>query len=199
MVLGSAQVQLPEDIRAAFRMAGLSHALAASGLHLSVLLGSGLMLARRWPPGLRLPLAATALLLFLCLAGSLPGPCSSVVHPCGGLALDAAAAVAPFRCHAVVRAGCESACCPAAGAAHAAGHALGAVGSRGAYGCAAPDAVACSSVGGPGDHHGQLDQPLAWGSTAHRTSPGVGGCPAGAGLAALVACWGQGPVAAAGR
>ena len=55
---------LPEDIRAAFRMAGLSHALAASGFHLSVLLGSVLMLARRWPPGLRLPLAATALLLF---------------------------------------------------------------------------------------------------------------------------------------
>ena len=59
LVLGSAQVQLPEDIRAAFRMAGLSHALAASGFHLSVLLGSVLMLARRWPPGLRLPLAAT--------------------------------------------------------------------------------------------------------------------------------------------
>ena len=29
LVLGSAQVQLPEDIREAFRMAGLSHALAA--------------------------------------------------------------------------------------------------------------------------------------------------------------------------
>ena len=30
LVLGSAQVQLPEEIREAFRMAGLSHALAAS-------------------------------------------------------------------------------------------------------------------------------------------------------------------------
>ncbi len=38
LVLGSAQVQLPEDIRQAFRIAGLSHALAASGFHLSVLL-----------------------------------------------------------------------------------------------------------------------------------------------------------------
>ena len=28
---------------------------------------------------------------------------------------------------------------------------------------------------------------MAWGSTAHRTSPDVGGCPAGNGLAALVA------------
>ena len=60
-----------------------------------------------------------------------------------------------------------------------------------------PAAVAHSSVGGPGDHHGQLDQPLAWRTTAHRTSPGVGGCPAGAGLAARLL--GAGPVAAAGR
>ncbi|WP_392346261.1 ComEC/Rec2 family competence protein [Parasynechococcus sp.] len=51
LVLGGAQVQLSEDIREAFRMAGLSHALAASGFHLSVLLGSVLMLARRLPPG----------------------------------------------------------------------------------------------------------------------------------------------------
>ena len=35
LVLRSAQVQLPEDIREAFRMAGLSHALAESGFHLS--------------------------------------------------------------------------------------------------------------------------------------------------------------------
>ena len=70
LVLCSAQVQLPEDIREAFRIAGLSHALAASGFHLSVLLGSVLMLARRWPSGLRLPLAAMALLLFVCLAGA---------------------------------------------------------------------------------------------------------------------------------
>ena len=79
LVLGSAQVQLPEDIRAAFRMAGLSHALAASGFHLSVLLGSVLMLARRWPPGLRLPLAAMALLLFVCLAGAQPSVVRAVV------------------------------------------------------------------------------------------------------------------------
>ena len=38
LVLGSTQVQLLEDIREAFCMAGLSHALAASGFHLSVLL-----------------------------------------------------------------------------------------------------------------------------------------------------------------
>ena len=72
LVLGSAQVQLPEEIREAFCMAGLSHALAAFGFDLFVLLGSVLMQARRWPSGLRLPLAATALLLFLCLAGAQP-------------------------------------------------------------------------------------------------------------------------------
>ena len=44
-MLGSAQVQLPEDIREAFRIAGFSYALAASGFHLSVLLGSVLL----WP------------------------------------------------------------------------------------------------------------------------------------------------------
>jgi competence protein ComEC len=78
-VLGSAQVQLPDDVREAFRMAGLSHALAASGFHLSVLLGSVLMLARRWPSGLRLPLAAMALLLFVCLAGAQPSVVRAVL------------------------------------------------------------------------------------------------------------------------
>ena len=53
-------------------MSGLSHALAASGFHLSVLLGSVLMLSRSWPRGLRLLLAAMVLLLFVCLAGSQP-------------------------------------------------------------------------------------------------------------------------------
>lgn len=79
LVLGSAQVQLPEDLRQAFRVAGLSHALAASGFHLSVLLGSVLMLSRRWPPALRLPLAAMALLLFVCLAGAQPSVVRAVL------------------------------------------------------------------------------------------------------------------------
>jgi competence protein ComEC len=79
LVLGSAQVQLPDDVREAFSMAGLSHALAASGFHLSVLLGSVLMLARRWPPGLRLLLAAMALLLFVCLAGAQPSVVRAVL------------------------------------------------------------------------------------------------------------------------
>ena len=72
LVLGSAQVQLPEDIREACRMAGLSHALAASGFHLSVLLCtvltlSGMLLLRPvWALsiGFQLSAAATAGLIF---------------------------------------------------------------------------------------------------------------------------------------
>ena len=79
LVLGSAQVQLPDDLRQAFRVAGLSHALAASGFHLSVLLGSVLMVVRRWPPCLRLPLAGMALLLFICLAGVQPSVLRAVL------------------------------------------------------------------------------------------------------------------------
>ena len=79
LVLGSAQVPLPEDLRQAFRVAGLSHALAASGFHLSALLGSVLTLARRWPPSLRLPLAAMALLLFVGLAGAQPSVMRAVL------------------------------------------------------------------------------------------------------------------------
>ena len=79
LVLGSAQVPLPEDVRQAFRVAGLSHALAASGFHLSVLLGSVLMLARHWPPCLRLPMAGMALLLFVCLAGAQPSVVRAVL------------------------------------------------------------------------------------------------------------------------
>lgn len=70
LVLGSAQVQLPEDLRQAFRVAGLSHALAASGFHLSVLLGAALAVGRFCGRSLRLALAALALLIFLICAGA---------------------------------------------------------------------------------------------------------------------------------
>ena len=70
LVMGGSQVALPEELRQAFRVAGLSHALAASGFHLSVLLGSVLLLARRWPRGWRLLAAGGAMALFLALAGA---------------------------------------------------------------------------------------------------------------------------------
>ena len=85
LVLGSAVVPLPAQLSAEFRAAGLSHALAASGFHLTVLLGAVLALARPLGARLRLPLAAAAIVLFLLLAG----PQASVVRACvsGALAL----------------------------------------------------------------------------------------------------------------
>jgi competence protein ComEC len=79
LVLGSAVVPLPLDVREAFRAAGLSHALAASGFHLSVLLGAVLAVGRRLPRPLRCALAAGAMLLFLFLAGPQPSVVRAVL------------------------------------------------------------------------------------------------------------------------
>ena len=76
LVLGSAVVPLPLELREAFRAAGLSHALAASGFHLTVLLGVVTALGRPLPRPLRLVLSAGAILAFLLLAG----PQGSVVR-----------------------------------------------------------------------------------------------------------------------
>ena len=85
LVLGSAQVQLPAELRQIFRVAGLSHALAASGFHLSVLMGAALALSRRWMPVFRLSLAFVAMLLFLSLAGGQPSVVRAVLM--GAMAL----------------------------------------------------------------------------------------------------------------
>ena len=70
LVLGQAMVPLPASLRGAFRAAGLSHALAASGFHLSVLLGAVLLLTRRAPALIRWPAAFGAMGLFGLLAGA---------------------------------------------------------------------------------------------------------------------------------
>ncbi|MFN9661182.1 MAG: ComEC/Rec2 family competence protein [Cyanobacteriota bacterium] len=87
LVLGSAVVPLPQALREAFRVSGLSHALAASGFHLTVLLGAVLVLARPFGRGGRLLLAAGAILLFLLLAGPQPSVVRAVLM--GTLALGA--------------------------------------------------------------------------------------------------------------
>lgn len=71
LVVGSAAAPLPAEIRGAFRAAGLSHALAASGFQLSVLLGALLPLSRRLalPQPLQLGLGGGMILLFVLLAG----------------------------------------------------------------------------------------------------------------------------------
>jgi competence protein ComEC len=85
LVLGSAVVPLPETLSADFRAAGLSHALAASGFHLTVLLGAVLALARPFGRSVRLPMAAGAIALFLLLAGPQASVVRAVVS--GSLAL----------------------------------------------------------------------------------------------------------------
>lgn len=72
LVVGSAVVPLPLAVREAFRAAGLSHALAASGFHLTVLLGAVMALGRFGPRPLRWALALGAMGLFLLLAGPQP-------------------------------------------------------------------------------------------------------------------------------
>jgi competence protein ComEC len=79
LVLGGAVVPLPEVVRETFRVAGLSHALAASGFHLSVLLGAVMVLGRSLGGALRLALAAAAMTLFLLLAGPQPSVVRAVL------------------------------------------------------------------------------------------------------------------------
>jgi competence protein ComEC len=79
LVLGSAVVPVPLEVRDAFRVSGLSHALAASGFHLTVLLGAVMGLARSGPRPLRWGLALGAMVLFLLLAGPQPSVVRAVV------------------------------------------------------------------------------------------------------------------------
>ena len=79
LVLGSAVSPVPAAVREAFRAAGLSHALAASGFHLTVLLGAVMLLGRKAPPLLRWALAFGALGLFLLLAGAQPSVVRAVL------------------------------------------------------------------------------------------------------------------------
>ena len=84
LVLGSAVVPLPLAVRQAFRASGLSHALAASGFHLTVLLGAVMPIGRLAPQPLRWALALGAMGVFLLLAGPQPSVVRAVLM--GGLA-----------------------------------------------------------------------------------------------------------------
>ena len=79
LVLGSAQVELSSDLREVFRVAGLSHALAASGFHLSLLLGTTLAITRRVSRPLRLVAGVGAMAVFLVLAGVQPSVTRAVL------------------------------------------------------------------------------------------------------------------------
>jgi competence protein ComEC len=90
LVLGSAVSPLPAEVREAFRAAGLSHALAASGFHLSVLLGAVLLVAKPLPAPLRWALALGAMACFLLLAGAQPSVVRAVLMGALAFALQEA-------------------------------------------------------------------------------------------------------------
>ncbi|MEB3886155.1 ComEC/Rec2 family competence protein [Lyngbya sp. CCY1209] len=72
MVLGRRAVDLPPDIGDRFVEVGLAHTLAASGFHVSLLLGVILALTVGLAPGLRLGIGAIALLFYVGLTGGSP-------------------------------------------------------------------------------------------------------------------------------
>ncbi len=72
MVLGRNAVDLPFEIRDAFNQAGLAHTIAASGFHVSLLLGAVLAFAKTWPAKPRLAIGISALLLYIGLTGVQP-------------------------------------------------------------------------------------------------------------------------------
>ena len=72
IVLGRRAVDLPEDIRNLFISAGLAHILAASGFHVSLLLGVILKLTNSLSARSKLIIGITILLIYLSLTGFSP-------------------------------------------------------------------------------------------------------------------------------
>ncbi|MBX9670926.1 MAG: ComEC family competence protein [Candidatus Obscuribacterales bacterium] len=74
MVLGDRVVHLSRDLKEKFRVVGLSHLLAASGLNLSIVVAASYFIARmaRLPAILRIGIAAISTISFVCLAGPSP-------------------------------------------------------------------------------------------------------------------------------
>ncbi|BAQ61722.1 ComEC/Rec2-related protein [Geminocystis sp. NIES-3708] len=72
MVIGSRAVDLDLDLQNAFRTAGLAHVLAASGFHISLLLGCILYLTRCYSPRVQLIVGLSSLLTYATLTGFFP-------------------------------------------------------------------------------------------------------------------------------
>ncbi len=69
MVLGSRVVDIPFELKDAFASVGMSHALAASGFQVSLILGTILAITRRLPKVIQASCGAVGLIVFLGLAG----------------------------------------------------------------------------------------------------------------------------------
>lgn len=72
MVLGKNAVDVPYDLRDQFTLAGLAHALAASGFQVSLLAGIVVALTKRLPPALRLVLGISVITAYVGLTGLQP-------------------------------------------------------------------------------------------------------------------------------
>ncbi|MDB9340260.1 MULTISPECIES: ComEC/Rec2 family competence protein [Cyanophyceae] len=79
MVLGSRAVDLPYDMRDLFVKAGLAHTLAASGFHVSLVLGLILQLTRRASKGTQFTFGCLGLIIFLSLTGFQPSVLRAVI------------------------------------------------------------------------------------------------------------------------
>ncbi len=79
MVLGSRVVDLPFDIKDQFTRVGLSHALAASGFQVSLILSVVLALLNRFSTTVQVIAGVTALLIFLGLTGLEPSVLRAVI------------------------------------------------------------------------------------------------------------------------
>ena len=79
MVLGRKAVDLPQDIRDLFIKSGLAHILAASGFHVSLLLGATLKLTNFLEQKKQLVIGVTVLLIYLGLTGFSPSIVRAVV------------------------------------------------------------------------------------------------------------------------
>ncbi|MDY7013499.1 MAG: ComEC/Rec2 family competence protein, partial [Cyanobacteriota bacterium] len=105
MVLGRRAVDLPFEVQDSFRQAGLSHVLAASGFHVSLLLGLLLVLTRKLGARTRLGIGLTTLLVYVGLTGLQPSVMRAALMGAGALvALSAERKVKPLGLLLVVAA-----------------------------------------------------------------------------------------------
>jgi competence protein ComEC len=85
MVLGRQAVDLPYDISDQFTRVGLAHVLAASGFHISLILGLVLALTRRWGVRSQFGMGVAALIVFVALTGAQPSVLRAAIMGFGAL------------------------------------------------------------------------------------------------------------------
>ncbi|MGB0564748.1 MAG: ComEC/Rec2 family competence protein, partial [Spirulinaceae cyanobacterium] len=85
MILGRRAVDLPSDVQLQFTQAGLAHTLAASGFHVSLLIGTVMVLVKRLPVRVRLLVGLATLGGYLSLTGLHPSVVRAALMGMAGL------------------------------------------------------------------------------------------------------------------